>query len=515
MGLLDYTIVLLASIAVLYIYPSVIFNKLLIGKKLMYKIFFNVGISIVLWNFIFTILGTIGFLNQLFTFAIFYCSFLAALVVIIFQYINNHGSFKLVDIFKNLFSKCCKMFKRKEDIYIFCINCALAIMIIILCFHFCDYAMSNNAYGFSDMKRHDSWMKQLVGGALYANGVYPFGMHFIGYLINSVFGISIHVINLYLGNVLNIVLFLSIIYWAREIFSSKSCVILLFVLLLVYTFSLNTSTNELKMVHDGLHRLRWTLPQEFALWTAFVGPVCLINIFKSKNLKNDKDYIFNVILLSITIGAAFCVHYYTVMFEFVLCLSVCIVYIFKFNFAKIKSIFLAIVCGVLSAVIPLVIAYLKVGFWSYSINWSQSVPSGDAPIAESISSVTSSSDDVFDSFLTNSTSSSSMFDDFWNHCLYPLLFFRHLDILIGVLFFVSLVALIVYLLKKQKVNKNILCAFIPFVIFLILYSAPLLNLPRLLESYRLILCLYVTGFSSLLIGFDLLLQTAENRLIKG
>ncbi len=67
--------------------------------------------------------------------------------------------------------------------------------------------------------------------------------------------------------------------------------------------------------------------------------------------------------------------------------------------------------------------------------------------------------------------------------------------------------------KKRALSYDYLSVLISFVIFFILYAAPILNLPRILESYRLIICLYSTAFPLLCIGLDLAFPILEEKLL--
>lgn len=404
---------------------------------------------------------------------------------------------------------CTVNFHNKLFWYKSAIEGIIIIEIVILLLHFGSFAFTHNIYGFSDMPIHETWVRELLAGNTYKEGVYPFGMHFILAIECCLNQNSILYAELFSGQIMNILSFIAVCYFLKNIFMNKETVIVFFALFIIAAFSMVNDTDSLKMIYDGLHRFRWTLPQEFALWAVFVSPACLIKILTlNKNSKDYKDELIKyTILFSLCILVTGATHYYAVLFQFIICISVVIVFSFQFTKNKLCFILVGTFTPIALVAVSLLLAVLSFGNLAYAVNWALGVPNGNQPIAESIASV---------GFLSNNSSwglpqsRSSMqifFDSVVNNIFLPL--FNNQNWLIIILLFIFSVVSIVWAFINKRhefINLKYLLVSIALVVIFVLYSSPAIGFLRILESYRLVICLYIFACCFLSFPFDVLVN---------
>lgn len=81
--------------------------------------------------------------------------------------------------------------------------------------------MEYHCVQFSDIPVHQSWVYELEQGNLYAQGIYPFGMHIMIYFVRMFFGLNLREIMLYAGAYQFVILVIGIYLLAKEIFAGK------------------------------------------------------------------------------------------------------------------------------------------------------------------------------------------------------------------------------------------------------------------------------------------------------
>lgn len=500
--LADFLYLLFTFICIALVWPKVIFWKFLKNKKIWYQVFFNISITIVIINLFINVLGIFNILNPLIVQIMFYGSFIFSICIYSYKYMHKNWNNddksiinKITKIFKSSYQKRINDLKSKfksfvsfDSIVNTLINIFIIIVIFIFAFHFGEYARTKGVYGFSDLPRHEEWIKQLFDGQFCKDGAYPFGMHFFIYVINIIFNVRVSIQLLYLGTIMCVLFFIAFYCWLMEIFNNKLSVAIVFLMALVSILFIWHYEPAYRMVYDGLHRFQWTLPQEFVLYSVFVSPLCLIRLLNSDKKINDKSNRHYLILFSVLITTTLCTHFYTTLFQFVFCLSIAIVYINKFNGKKFLYILLSVVFGCLLAIIPLFFVWLKVGTISYPIQWGVGVTSGQSQVFEEIASVVPK--ESFNPFITIYQSTIiPLFKDGWAIVSLLLILFGFLITCLN--FF-----------KNRKRFCLYLSVIISMLILYCLFAAPVLHISRLLESYRIVICLYYTCLTVMCFPID-------------
>lgn len=119
---------------------------------------------------------------------------------------------------------------------------------------------------FSDIPVHQSWIYALSHGTLFSDGIYPFGMHAVAYLIHSLFGLDLREVLLYFGVFQTVLLLLITYIFARELFRFKGSA-----LLALICFAL--------LVNQG--RFAASLPQECGMFAVSGAAYCLLRFLRT------------------------------------------------------------------------------------------------------------------------------------------------------------------------------------------------------------------------------------------
>lgn len=455
---------------------------------------------------------------------LFYGSLLIVIAVKLFKYcfMNNTSGFSslLKDIVA-LFVKKLEYFnkiniKTFSFWYKFAINLVIVFCVIFFALHFVAYAATYNEYGFSDIIRHEILIGQTFSNEIYKEGFYPLGMHSIIGLIISIFNIQPEIAMLYFGNFFVIVFFVALYFWMKNTFKTKTVLGIVFLLLVIVISVMLLSHSTTRMIYDGLHRFNWTLPEEMVLFEIFVSAVCLIRILKSNESMKSKDNISWLILFGISIATTLSVHYYTTLYQLVVCLSIFVVFVFKMNKEKFIALAISVTSGVFGGIITMIIGIIYSGGFSWSITWAQKLPTGDTQAFEEIAStIKSSENEQLANNVDNIFSAiGGGFKTFFEDGFMPL-FPDALYIVFIVLIVFSIAALIILFIRNREESLNYLPILIMGIIFLLMYAAPLLNITRLLESYRLVICLYSVLMPFSVVWIDVLIDYFASKFLVG
>lgn len=242
--------------------------------------------------------------------------------------------------------------------------------------------MLYHCYQFSDIPVHQSWIYELEHGTLFSDGIYPFGMHAMTYLIRVLFQLNLREILLYGGAYQTIILMIGLYLLAKEIFYAKYTPI---AVVLIISFMLNQS------------RYAASLPQEYGMY-AVIG----LAYFMIRYLHQDREKMIiegdsklrrwfrvnayinrrylnsEAVLLMLCIALVIAYHFYTAIAAIILVIAIGLAYlpkIFK------KQYFIPLMyCGIMGAIIAVlpIVACLAKGIpFQGSMAWATSVITGE------------------------------------------------------------------------------------------------------------------------------------------
>lgn len=242
--------------------------------------------------------------------------------------------------------------------------------------------MLYHSYQFSDIPVHQSWIYELEHGTLFSDGIYPFGMHAMVYIIRGLFRLNLREILLYAGAYQTVLLMIGLYLLAREIFYAKYSPI---AVVLIISFMLKQS------------RYAASLPQEFGMY-AVIG----IAYFMIRYLRQDRERIIlegdkglrrllrvnayinrrylnsETMLLMLCVALVIAYHFYTAIAAILLVLAIGLAYLPRI--LK-KQYFIPLMyCGIMGAVIavlPILACYAKGIPFQGSMKWATSVIAGE------------------------------------------------------------------------------------------------------------------------------------------
>ncbi len=388
----EYVKVLAAYLALLYVWPSIVFYKYLRGKGLTFRFLFCSTVQVVLINGVILGLGLLHILNVWVVRGLFWG---LPVITVLFslrgcvrqtvwgewrrnlQLGQNRGKMFLLHACKCVSVRTHSIFQNYKGRLVEYLL-LLAILIFGMAYFsigtFCDYS-----YGNYDQYTHFQWILKLKQGQIFPNGIYPEAMHCFVYGMRYLFGVKLHSCMLFLAGI-QIVTFLTAAYcMLKEVFQYRYMP--LFILVVWLTYDSGISGDVLDKMYLSMTRLTWTLPQEFGLYLVFLCPLLLIRFFKTRRddlviklwYKNE-----NLLLLMAGVGAAVSTHFYVLTLAFFMCLAVAMVYCWKMlSVKRVVSLTMAVTSGMVIGALPMVIAFftgieMQVSLW-WGINRFQGV----------------------------------------------------------------------------------------------------------------------------------------------
>ena len=400
----EYGKVFLGYMFFMFIWPSVVFSKHLKCKDKVYHFSFCVLVQVFLANSVVLFLGLFHILNRWIVFSIFYGIFLISIVKKVNDQYHS-GSFRetlsLVyrfitgtSGFKTLLYRWIKHFnvwvkslflKFRNSIRLHLMEYSMLFIVVIYGMIYFSYGVFQDYnYGCGDMYVHHQWIYGLQEGKIFAEGVYPEAMHCFIYCLHVLFGIRVHSCMLFLAGIHVSVFLVSAYCFLKEIFEWKYTPLFVLIMFLIVDLKCDDEIYSMS-------RLQWTIPQEFGLYTLFLCALYLLRYLNSSHKISFKNrfgkYIWNeelfLFMMSLTVSIA--IHFYSTIIAFLLCVSIVI-----FSFRKIlkKDRFLpltiAVLCGVLVTVAPMVAALASGNTFQGSIGWAVGVINGDDSEEEKI-----------------------------------------------------------------------------------------------------------------------------------
>ena len=242
--------------------------------------------------------------------------------------------------------------------------------------------MLYHSYQFSDIPVHQAWIYELEHGTLFSDGIYPFGMHAMIYIIRIVFRLNLREILLYAGAYQTVLLMIGLYLLAKEIFQAK------------YTPAAAVIIFSL-MLNQG--RYSASLPQEAGMYTVIGLAYFMIRYLHSDRKKfvvesdsrlrsffrvnsyiNRRYINSEAILLMLCVALVIAYHFYTAIAAIFLILAIGLAYIPRI--LK-KQYFIPLMfCGMMGALIAILpfAACLAKGIpFQESMAWATSVIAGE------------------------------------------------------------------------------------------------------------------------------------------
>jgi hypothetical protein len=283
---------------------------------------------------------------------------------------------------KSCLKDCIKMVRRLPLWYYLRTNWVEVIFLTALVIYNIWFLTRNvmyyHSYQFSDIPVHQSWIYDLEQGTLFSDGIYPFGMHAMVYIIRVVSGINLREIMLYAGAYQTVLLMIALYLLAKEIFYAKYTPI---AVVLIISFMLNQS------------RFAASLPQEAGMYTVVGLAYFMIRylhvdrkkfvierdsgfrrFFRVNSYINRKYITSEAILLMLCVALVIAYHFYTAIAAIFLVIAIGLAYIPRI--LK-KQYFIPIMfCGIMGAVIavlPMGACLAKGIPFQESMAWATSV----------------------------------------------------------------------------------------------------------------------------------------------
>lgn len=385
--ILEYGKVLAVYLFMMYLWPSVVFRNYLREKSLGFRFAFCSTAMVLLFNTTVLMIGVVKLLNPWIIRILFY----SPLIYLFAKWVYSHRAkaihikYLLTDIYslkrfvgdifrqigtsvKNSWNRLLDMIR--PDLLLCGI---LALAVIYGTVYFSYGAFSELYYGASDVYVHHSWIDMLLEGQIFGAGVYPEGMHCFVYAMHVLFGVEVYSCLLFLGGI-HISAFLVAVYlFLREIFPWKYSSV--FALILFLIMQLDSSPQI-----GAMARLQWTIPQEFAMFAVFLCCAYLLRFlrnatgtkmqWKKWELLRDENLLIFLMALAVTIT----VHFYGTIMAFFLCLAIGLFFLVRvFVKKQVVPLLLAILCGLVIAVTPMLLARASGIEFQASIDWAMSI----------------------------------------------------------------------------------------------------------------------------------------------
>lgn len=387
---LEYIKVLFTYLFTMFVWPSVVFWRLLKGKdKFTWFCYCTTGMVLLVSTVVLG-LGLIHILYQPIVMILFYGAFFIQL------YrnfpINSEmsasckrlivGTMKAKSFILFLFTDIGKTIRRLASFFWKMIkkhpaDCFILLGLIIYgVLYFSWGSLLLHSYGFGDMYVHHSWIYGLKQGKVFSAGIYPEAMHTMSYLLSVCFNIRLYSVVHYIGPIHTVSLIIAMYLFLRTMFRSRFAPLIAILVFLII------DVNCVDEIY-GMSRLQWTLPQEFAMFTEFIGAAALMRYLRRSDSVMQKGRLKNlyinedVLILSMCIAASIVIHFYMTGMMFFLCVAITVWKLPKvLNYRRLVPIAAGAVAAVLVSIIPMGIAYAEGIPFQGSIGWAMSIIEG-------------------------------------------------------------------------------------------------------------------------------------------
>lgn len=388
----EYGKVLIAYIALMYIWPMVVFRRYLAPKSRTYKFAFCTTVQVILINTVVLLLGLVHILNRWTMILFFYGGILVSLlwkrkftgegIQRVRQVLVGTRGVKLfllqaISSMRHAFRRGVKNLwrssKGKRLEYLL-----LGVVVLFGMIYFSYGAFVDHSYGFGDMYTHHAWIYGLLEGKIFSAGIYPEAMHCFIYAMHQLFGIRVYSCMLFVAGVHVSTLLIAIYCFLKEVLKSRYTSLLIIASFLVL---------DLMCIDEvfSMARLQWTLPQEFALYTQFLCALYLVRYLRTdRNPRKESGkrkwvvWDENLFLFMMALAASFAIHFYVTIMAFFLCASFAVFLLHRiFRKGNFRSLVAAVFAGIFIAAAPMGVAYATGIPFQGSIDWALNVISGE------------------------------------------------------------------------------------------------------------------------------------------
>lgn len=394
---LEYCKVLFAYAFIMFIWPEIVFRRILKGRSLTFHFGFCTTVQIVLVNTVVLLLGLFHVLNT----AVFCTLFYGTAILCLIHRIP--GKRKVLKTVQKLLTGTYGLKRFLADraralrhrLRSLCDDCMsvlrghifeyglLAAVVLFGVLYFSYGAFQDYSYGFGDMYPHNAWIYGLVKGEIFSAGVYPEGMHCFIYAMHTLFGIRIYSCLLFAAGIHSAVFLLSAYLLLKEVFRCR------YSALVALTLFLTVDAVCIDQIYS-MSRLQWTIPQEFALFSVFLCAAFLVRYLKSEaNPAQQNDTVSkkkrlvtllaneNLFLFSMALAVSIVVHFYATIMAFFLCVAFVPVLLTRIlrprNLAALVA---AVIGGCFISILPMAGALASGIPFQGSIGWAVNVING-------------------------------------------------------------------------------------------------------------------------------------------
>lgn len=247
-----------------------------------------------------------------------------------------------------------------------------------------------NVYGYcaSDVVLHNYWINEMGHNNIFADGVYPFGMHCLLYHLHGLFRIPVYVLLRLFYVVQTVMIHLVLLAFLRCVCKSKYAPYIGIVIYIVSD----------RFYHYTYIRYHATLPQELGM--AFILPAAYFAMafLQEKNVvsrlkeagdagaeeaekvggeeKKEKGITVSGLYLALfaaSISLTLTIHFYDTFIAGLFCIAIGVGFCFRvFRWEYFKRIVAAGIAGIVIAVLPMGVAYVTGTPPQGSLNWGMS-----------------------------------------------------------------------------------------------------------------------------------------------
>ena len=388
---MEYGKVLIAYIALMYIWPSVVFRKYLATKSRTYRFAFCSTVQVMLVNTVVLLLGLVHLLNRWTMILVFYGIFIGS--ILWKRKLTGEGLRQIRQVLVG--TRGIKLFLLQSVSRIHCLikqqikdlwrsmngrrieYLTLGVVVLYGMIYFSYGTYVDHSYGFGDMYTHHSWIYGLLEGKVFSAGIYPEAMQCFIYAMRQLFGVKIFSSLLFVAGIHVATLLIAVYCFLKEVFRSRYTSLLILTSFLVL---------DLMCIDEifSMSRLQWTLPQEFALYTQFLCALYLVRYLRTTRnprKENGKRKLVvwdeNLFLFMMALAASLAIHFYVTIMAFFLCASFAVFLLHRiFRRENFRSLVAAVLAGVFLAVAPMGLAYATGIPFQGSLNWALNVMSG-------------------------------------------------------------------------------------------------------------------------------------------
>ncbi len=318
--------------ALLYIWPSIVFRKLLCGKGLTFRFLFCSIVQPVLISTAVLGLGLVHLLHFGVVRVLFWGALAAPMLAACCRekrvpvrlplraLLAGHYGWKLffcraADGLARRWQRFRQRYAGKAAEYL-----VLAGILLFGMAFFLNGAFQDYSFGCFDQYTHYRWTENLLAGDIFTWGVYPEGMHCFLYALHVLFGVKLHSCVLFLAGIHNSTSFLLAAYCLlNALFRSRHTTLLVLTAWLAFD-GIGPAALE------AFTRMTWTLPQEFGHYLVLACPLLLLRYCRErcKPVQWYRDE--NLLLLAVGIANAVSMHFYVLILAACACVPVVFAY---------------------------------------------------------------------------------------------------------------------------------------------------------------------------------------------